>query len=261
MGPRAPGHPGHARARRYLVEQLQAAGARVEELPFHYQGAADPEPVAFVNVSGLFGERTGGWVLLGTHYDTRIVADEETDPARRAQPIPGANDGGSGVAVLLETARVLGEQPPPFGVELVFFDAEDWGHASREDYIAGSRDLVARWSELGRTSWPSAVIVVDMVGDADLSIAPERSSDRELVRRIWRAARRLGADAFTTRLRGSVIDDHTPFVAEGVPAALLIDFEYPAWHTLDDDLSQCSPESLATVGRVVLSALFDAEAR
>jgi Zn-dependent M28 family amino/carboxypeptidase len=144
----------------------------------------------------------------------------------------------------------------------VLFDGEDLGRPGHpREYSQGAQHLVREWSAItGGAPLPAGVVVVDMVGDLDLRIPPERTAEArfpELTRRIWSAAKRLGHGRhFPTGPARAVFDDHRPFLEAGVPAALLIDFEYPWWHTQEDTIDKCSPESLATVGQVVLEALF-----
>jgi Zn-dependent M28 family amino/carboxypeptidase len=181
-------------------------------------------------------------IILAAHYDTRMVADNDPDLARRNDPVPGANDGASGVAVLLELARVIPEDSAP--VWLVFFDAEDNGRIQGWDWILGSQAFV---DELEFR--PEAVVIVDMIGDADQNIYIERNSNPELVKEIWGIAADLGfVQFFIPEPKYSMFDDHTPFLEAGVPAIDIIDFDYHYWHTTDDTVDKISAESLGTVG-------------
>lgn len=199
-------------------------------------------------------------VLLGTHWDTRLWAEEDQDPARRGEPITGANDGTSGVAVLFELSRLARSAPlKSLGVDLVLFDGEEFGRPKSDDYCQGSKRFAAslsRWYEAGP---PLAVFVLDMVGDLSLNLPPERSSlarARSLTQLVYSVAQSLGVSAFTTSHVGPwIVDDHTPFQELGIPSMLLIDYDYPQWHTHQDDLSRCSPESLEQVGRVMWETL------
>jgi Zn-dependent M28 family amino/carboxypeptidase len=184
-------------------------------------------------------------IIVGAHYDSRIYADNDPDPVNHTQPVPGANDGASGVAVLLELARSLPRNTVP--VWLVFFDAEDNGRIENWDWILGSREFVAR-----NPLTPRAVIIVDMIGDADLNIYRERNSNVELTDEVWATAKSLGYDhTFIDEYRHSMIDDHTPFVERGIPAIDIIDFDYPYWHTMDDTPDKVSAESLQIVGETL----------
>ncbi len=260
MGPRAPGTPGHERAQRYIRKHLEALGATVEDIPLKYQARHESAPRDFTNITGLIGGRDGSWILLGAHYDTRPWGDLDDDPMGRARPIVGANDGGSGVAVLLEIARVVAEAGAEPGLEVAFFDGEDFGRAGElEDYLVGSRYMAKHWKRLRPNARPEAVVIVDMVGDAELEIFQERTGAQRfpaLTKKLFDAARRQNEGAFVPRLGQAIIDDHTPFLQIGFPAAVLIDLDYPPWHTQDDTLDKCSPLSLGSAGRVVLEAFY-----
>jgi Zn-dependent M28 family amino/carboxypeptidase len=196
------------------------------------------------NLVGEGGPDHGEWVLLGTHYDTRPRADR--DEENPDLPVPGANDGASGVAVLLEIAHVVNPQSLRQPVRLVFFDAEDSGGIEGWDWIVGSNYYANQLED-----YPSAVIVVDMVGDADLQLYYEQNSDPVLGQEIWEIAAQENFPAFVAHPKYSIIDDHIPFRRLGIPAVDVIDFDYPYWHTADDTLDKLSPESLAQVGHTL----------
>jgi len=270
IGPRAHETPGHAEARALIREHLAACGVEPKEHVCEGGRAvtappadptALPAPETFTNVRARFPGRGEGWVLVGTHYDSRLWADADPDPRHHDTPIAGANDSGSSTAVLLELATVLGrlEEPLAVGVELVFFDGEEFGRPGSDDYMQGSkglaRDLDALYAEP-----PAAAIVIDMVGDRDLRFRPERRAAREapwLVDLIWGTAADLGhGDVFVRDgpLR-TIGDDHTPLMEAGIPGALVIDLDYPHWHTMADTLDKCAPESLAITGEVLVEVL------
>jgi len=196
------------------------------------------------NIIAYRGDETPQ-IVLGAHYDSRLVADNDPDPARQNQPVPGANDGASGVAVLLELARVLPKDSPP--VWLVFFDAEDNGRLQGWDWILGSQAFVDRLE-----FQPQAAVIVDMIGDADLNVYIERNSDPQLAQEIWGVAAELGyGQSFIDTPKYSMLDDHTPFLQAGIPAVDLIDFDYPYWHTTADTVDKVSATSLEAVGRTL----------
>jgi Zn-dependent M28 family amino/carboxypeptidase len=181
-------------------------------------------------------------IIIGAHYDSRILSDADTDPFRQTQPVPGANDGASGVAVLLGLARSLPEDT--VAVWLVFFDSEDNGRIADWDWILGSRAFVAK-----NAVAPRAVVVVDMVGDSDLNLYMEQNSDTALRAEIWNTAAGLGyGSVFIPQPKYSMLDDHTPFLEAGIPAVDIIDFDYPYWHTTQDTPDKVSAESLSAVG-------------
>jgi glutaminyl-peptide cyclotransferase len=182
-------------------------------------------------------------IILGAHYDSRLLADQEVVP-QPGRAVPGANDGASGVAILLELARSLPEDTVP--VWLVFFDAEDNGGLEGRDWIMGSRAFVANMMFS-----PQAVVIVDMVGDADLNIYIEINSDPVLVQEIWGQAVNLGYMQFIMEKKHSILDDHSAFLEAGIPAVDIIDFDYPFWHTQADTPDKISVESLQAVGETL----------
>jgi hypothetical protein len=257
FGPRAPGSPGHERCRQWLVERLREAGGDVSEQAF--DDTVYTRPHRLTNIRARFGPKSGPWIVLGAHWDTRPHADQDPDPARRSEPVLGANDGASGVAVLLEVARVLGAEAPPVGVEIVLFDGEDLGEGGDvEGFCRGSRYYVRTLAH----PRPQLAIVADMVGDRDLALYYEQNSHtaaRNIVERIWSGAGKVNAPAFIPDLRHNVYDDHAPFIEAGIPAVDIIDFDYPMWHTTGDALTQVAPASLGQVGRTLLWYVYTSE--
>lgn len=245
MGPRYPGSPGHAMVQAWLGGELGELGWDAQADTFLYLGAS------LTNITARRGPGSGPLILLGAHYDTRRLADR--DPVSPDEPVPGANDGASGVAVLLELARVLGDREPTCDLRLAFFDGEDNGDIEGWEWAAGAREYAA---SLERE--PLAVVVVDMVGDRDLDLPMERTSSPDLAAEIWSAAQAEGLLAFRSEAGPAVLDDHTPFLARGWRAVDIIDLSYPAWHTVDDTLDKVSAESLAQVGEALLAWLADA---
>ncbi|MBN2555969.1 MAG: M28 family peptidase [Anaerolineales bacterium] len=242
FGPRIPGTPAHAETAAWIQATLNDTAWTVETQSFSYNGMTITNIIAS-NHCAL--ESTP--IILGAHYDTRPLADQ--DPARPDLPVPGANDGASGVAVLLEIARVMPFCPP---IQLVFFDAEDSGGINGWDWIVGSTYFADHLE-----ASVAAVVIVDMVGDRDLSLPLERNSSPELQASIWSGAARWGYSAFETTRGYAMIDDHTPFLQRGIPAVDIIDFDYPAWHTVSDTIDQISEDSLEQVGQVLVNWLHE----
>jgi glutaminyl-peptide cyclotransferase len=246
FGPRPSGSAAGRKTGDYIVEQLRKQGWQVEEQEFVYQG------VSGRNIIGRAG--AGPVALIGAHYDTRRLADNDPDPSLRTEPVPGANDGASGVAVLLELARTLDKERFKNEVWLTFFDAEDNGRLDGWEFIAGSQEMASRL-----TVKPEMVVIADMIGDRDQQLYKEQNSTPELVAKIWDIAARLGYDeAFLPTAKWAMLDDHTPFLQRGIPAVDLIDFDYPYWHTTQDTADKIAPESLERVGRV-LQVLLEGE--
>jgi Zn-dependent M28 family amino/carboxypeptidase len=196
---------------------------------------------------GKLGKGKGPVAIIGAHYDTRLLADNDPNTNLRTRPVPGANDGASGVAVLLELSRALDKAKLKNEVWLAFFDAEDNGRLNGWEFIAGST-YMARALQVK----PEFVLIADMIGDTDLQIYKEKNSTPWLVQRVWQIAEQLGyQDTFLPQSKFAMIDDHTPFLQAGIPAIDLIDFDYPYWHTTQDTIDKTAPESLHRVGRVV----------
>ena len=240
FGPRTPGSPAHDATVEYIQSELVKAGWEVEI----QQGEMLGHPVRNIIARRGAGDE---WFILGAHYDSRFVADKDPDQALSQLPVPGANDGASGVAVLLELARSL---PEDSGKEiwLVFFDTEDQGRIEGWDWILGSRVFV---QSLEGT--PDAVVIVDMIGDANLNIHREKSSDPGLTDQIWSVASELGyAEFFINSGKYGILDDHTPFLEAGIKAIDIIDFDYEHYHTSQDTPDKVSESSLRIVGEVLL---------
>ena len=242
MGPRTPGSAAHVNVRAWMREELEAAGWQVEEQVAEKMGHP---------IYNLIAYRTDAppEIILGAHYDCRIYADHDPDLSKRKQAVPGANDGASGVAVLLELARSIPKESA--SIWLVFFDAEDNGNIPGWDWILGSRAFVE-----GYEIAPQAVVIVDMIGDADLNIYKEKNSNPELTAEIWAQAAELGyEDVFIPEEKWGMLDDHTPFLEAGIPAMDIIDFDYPYWHTTADTTDKISAQSLQAVGDTILGWL------
>ena len=190
-------------------------------------------------------------IILGTHYDTRTFSDRDPDEDKIATPVPGANDGASGTAVLLELAHNLLNNDQ--SIWIVFFDAEDQGNINGWDWSVGSQYFADRLSHQ-----PEKAIIIDMIGDTDLNIYYEGNSSDELAKNIWDIAEKLGyGDSFIKETRYSVIDDHLPLLNNGIPTTLIIDLDYEKWHTTQDNLDHVSADSLKKVGSVLLTFLND----
>jgi glutaminyl-peptide cyclotransferase len=256
-GPRVPNMPGHSAVREYLLREMAPLVDTVDAQDFVLDIRGTPLNMS--NVVGVLGLDRPTKVLLAAHWDTRPTADQDPNPQNRQTPIPGANDGASGVAILLEVARVLHDAAPNVGVITVFLDGEDYGPGIDAMFL-GSR-YYARNMVPTPASWG---ILLDMVGDRDLQIPREGYSQQRAAAvndRVWRAARQLGRAEFVDTTGQSILDDHLPVNEAGVPMIDLIDFNFGPnhawWHTLADTPDKCSPNSLEAVGQVVLRTLYN----
>ena len=248
MGPRVAGTPGGARAREYIVGELKKiAGVQVQVQGFD---ADTPHGrVSMANVIAVLPGRRPDVIMVAGHYDTKLFKQFQ---------FVGANDGGSSTGFLLELARRLAARPRDYTYWLVWFDGEEARQAwTDRDSLYGSRRLA---TDLARDKrLPRAMILVDMIGDRDLAIRREAHSAMWLTQIIWDAAARLGHGRHFLRDTIPVEDDHVPFLRVGVPSTLLIDFDFPPWHTAADTLDTLSADSLTVVGQVVLEALPSVE--
>jgi len=265
LGPRCPGSAGHAAIVRFLKEYLEPRSHQLTIQSTSQDHPYEEGPLAIINVLARFNPTARKHVLLLAHYDTREIADLDPDPENRSRPIPGANDGASGVAVLLTLADIFARDPPPIGVDLLFVDAEDMGRSGDLDNFAlGTKAFLPRMNELLGGTRPQYAVLVDMVGDADLDLPMEYNSwrdARKLVLRIWQLAEDLGYSQFQFKMGPAVYDDHVPFLEAGIPAVDIIDFDYSDagvnyWHTLEDTPDKCSSESLEAVGTVLTTLIY-----
>ncbi len=254
FGPRIPGTPGHGKMRAWLVAELTRLGATVEQQSFVDSSLGRALPV--VNVIARWPAAGGSsrHVLLCAHWDSRPWSDQEADSTHWNDPCPGANDAGSGVAVLLEVAECLARKRAPVAVDLGFWDAEDLGRPTKPDeFSIGARGYAHRLPPAGDPRRPVAAFLFDMVGDRDLDIWVENQSEESaanLVSMVLEAAHETGGAHFHSTVGYTITDDHVPLLEAGLPAVDIIDFNYPAWHTRADLPDQVSPASLAEVSRV-----------
>jgi len=252
FGPRNPGSNGHENAKKYLISELKQYSQEVVAQEFEYTDKQ--KLLKLTNIIARFGKKGGEKILLAAHWDTRPFAERDPNPEKRKTPILGANDGASGVAVLLEVAKVLKSKPPENEIFIVLFDGEDYGRSTDEMFL-GSRhfaDNMEQWK-------PDYGILLDMIGDKELDLPIEQLSFRaapELVRRVWQTAKDLGLDAFHPQLGPAIMDDHISLIEAGVPCIDIIDFDYPYWHTTEDTPDKCSAESLETVGKLILALIY-----
>jgi glutaminyl-peptide cyclotransferase len=251
IGPRVAGTPENARTRAFIISTLAASGITAVEQPFEARTPLGTVKMANV-IATLPGDRPER-IILASHFDTKLFKEFR---------FVGASDGASSTAALLELARVLKERPRPFTLEFLFLDGEEavveW---TATDSTYGSRHYVQQARAAGTLAGIKALILLDMIGDADLNIRREENSTRWLTDIIWNAARRLGHQRHFLNESTPIEDDHLPFLEAGVAAVDIMDLDYAAWHTVDDTLDKVSAESVKIVGDVVLAALPEIEQR
>ncbi len=243
FGPRVTGSAANAQAGDYIAAQMKKYGWETEFQSFTYMQTPVRSIIARAN------RGAGPIIILGAHYDSRRRADQ--DKTRPNDPVPGANDGASGVAVLLELARVLDLKKTPYEVWMAFFDAEDNAGLDGWSGLVGSTYMAQHL-----TVTPQAMILLDMVGDADQQFYFDRNSNAALSSQIWSVAAKLGYGGyFIPQARWAMLDDHIPFAQRGIAAVDIIDFSYGPnnsyWHTTADTIDKVSAASLERVGRTV----------
>lgn len=256
LGPRPSGSPGMLKQRAMIVRHFEELGAAVVRQPFRIRDRRTGEAVAMENLIVTFHPQRNERVMLCAHYDTRPFPDR--DPVDPEGKFIGANDGASGVAVLMELGQFMPSLSGDLGVDFVFFDAEEYVVGRRDPYCLGSIHFARRYVSNPPRHVYRWGVLLDMVGDENLLLPQERHSiswpdTRGLVDDIWQAAAEIGAREFIPRPGPTVEDDHVPLrTIARIPTCDIIDFDYPHWHTTRDTPEHCSAASLETVGRVML---------
>ncbi len=255
MGPRYPGAPGHEQMKRWL-DSLARERADTVIVQDWEQVTSKGKRMQLRNVLARFNPRAEKRILYLTHWDTRPVSDQATEARDKVKPVPGANDGASGVALLMGVADALKRTKPTVGVDLLFVDGEDFGDFSDStETLMGSRYYA---HHLPPGPPPLFAVLWDMVADKDLQFYHEGNSllgAPEVVNLVWDAARAAGVTAFVPTPKHSVSDDHIPLQQVGIRAIDVIDFDYKAWHTPDDTIDKVSATSLGLVGKVALAVI------
>lgn len=261
FGPRDPGSAGHKNTLNYYLETFKGLADTVFTQSFEDVMPRTGATVKMSNVIAQFNPRSSKQIMISAHWDTRPWADYGSI-MRRNIPILGANDGASGVAVIIELAYIFKENPPPFGVSLVLFDAEDygtsgdsWTYAKGSQYFANNLPI----------SFPEYAINIDMIADKQPQFFIERISYQQnaaLVLELWELSEKLGLKAFKKEAKHSIFDDHVPlFEIAGIPAIDIIDFDFPNemvnyHHTHNDIVQNCSPDGLYQVGTLLVNHIY-----
>lgn len=265
FGPRNPGSEGYANCKDFLIEKLTEYADTVYTQSFSYTELREGKTYDLDNIIAQFKSEDSKHLLLGAHWDTRPWADMDPNPYNHQTPILGANDGASGVAILLELARMFAMNQPPVNITIALFDGEDMGIESASNSFAQGSQYFADNLPIQK---PDYGIVLDMIGDKVLEIPIERNSYRiapELVNELWEIAKKMKLVAFQNKLGYEMYDDHIPLweIAE-IPTIDIIDFNYPNqminyWHTLQDIPQNCSPNSLEQVGSLIATYVYSQE--
>lgn len=264
FGPRVPNTPAHERTAEWLAAELQRHGAEVTLQKADLK-AFDGTILHSTNIMGSYNADKDDRLLLLAHYDTRPWADADPNPANHSKPIEGANDGASGVGVLLELARIFAAYDPGKGIDILFVDSEDYGTDGQEEsWALGARYFAQNPIKDGYRA--SGAILLDMVGDKEAVFPAEyfsRKSAPALDDAIRTAAAKAGhGDRFPYVMGSAVTDDHVELINAGIPAIDIIDYRIgrgfaPTWHTLDDNLSNIDKETLRSVGETLVKYIYD----
>ncbi len=262
FGPRNPGSEGHKNALNYYLKTLKSLADTVFTQSFEDEMPRTGIKVSMNNVIAQFNSASSKQIMISAHWDTRPWADTGSI-MRKNTPILGANDGASGVAVILELAHILKDNPPPIGISLVLFDAEDYGVPGDSwTYCKGSQYFARNLP----IQYPEYAINIDMIADRQPQFFIERISYQQnasLVLELWELSEKLGLSAFKKQAKDTIFDDHVPlYEIAGIPAIDIIDFDYPNetvnfHHTHNDIVQNCSPEGLYQVGTLLVNHIYN----
>lgn len=268
FGPRVPNTEAHGKCGDYLVATLNGYGAKVTEQKVDLT-AFDGTILHARNIIAEFYPEKANRICLLAHWDCRPWADNDPSEANHTKPVMGANDGASGVGVLLEIARLLATNEPQCGIDILLSDAEDWGESdadNAESWAMGTRYWVKNVHREGYR-YPNFGILLDMVGDAEAKFLKEYYSVQSapsVVNQVWTTAASLGyGNKFVNEFGGAMTDDHVALIEAGIPCIDIIDQRRdsptgfcPQWHTVDDVMKHISKETLTAVGQTVTSVIF-----
>lgn len=272
FGPRVPGTPAQQEAAEWLEKEMTRHGATVYVQ--HTEATIyDGSRLPVINIIGSYNTEAKTRVLLMAHWDSRHVADNDPDPKKHNTPVDGANDGASGVGVLLEIARQAGLKTPKVGIDIFLTDAEDQG--APDDFKGTHKES---WWALGTQAWcrkphvdgyrANYGILLDMVGAKDATFYRDYYSDlyaRDIVNRVWGTAANLGLGRYFINEPGAGVTDDHVFVNRmtGIPTIDIIDTRadddntfYPYWHTTDDTLDKIDRETLKAVGTLIMNLIY-----
>jgi hypothetical protein len=257
FGPRVSDTESHLKAGEFIYNSLKENTDKCRIQRFSVYDSLFNIDRNMFNIVASFYPQSKRRIMLCAHWDSRPISDKDSVADNYWLPILGANDGASGVAILLETARILKKHKPPVGADIVLFDGEDYGSDEwKSGWLLGSKHFAG---QLGGYR-PRLGLLIDMVGDKDLQIHREAISEeyaRDLNDYVWQIAAELESPVFINSVKDTVSDDHIPLLSVGIKTIDIIDFDYPYWHTQQDTPDKCSAESLGEVGRVLVAAIFD----
>ncbi len=255
LGPRMSGTPAMKKQQALIRKHFEDLGFQVRAQNFDAKQASQKQKVPMTNLIVSFFPERDRRIILSSHYDTRPIADQEPDARKWREPFLSANDGGSGVAFLMEMAHHMKDLPTKVGVDFVIFDGEEYiFERDRDKYFFGSEHFAQTWSkEKDRPKYLGAV-VLDMIAGKGARFPVEGNSWQRaegLCRELWGIAKEQRSVAFPEEVGDTVTDDHIALLAVGIPAVDVIDFSYKHWHRLGDTPAACAPEGLEQVARVL----------
>jgi len=254
LGPRMSGTEAMTKQQALITKHFEGLGAKVKAQTFDGKQVSRPKAVEMTNLVVSFQPDKKRRVILCTHYDTRPLADQEKDERNWTKPFLSANDGGSGVALLMELGHAMKDLKTTVGVDFVFFDGEEYVFKKSDDYFIGSKHFAQTWKKgKDRPDYAAAVLFDMIAGKGGKFLIEGYSWTRaeKLCREVWGTAQEQKCGAFVTDFQEYVRDDHIALQDAGIPAIDVIDFSYPHWHKLSDTPENCSPESMAQVAKVV----------
>ena len=255
IGPRISGSEGMTKQQKLIEKHFTDLGAKVRYQKFSKKQRTAPKAIEMANLIVSYHPDRAKRVILCSHYDTRPIADQEHNVRRWTEPFVSANDGGSGVALLMELGHHMKDLETTLGVDFVFFDGEEYIlDPKKDEYFFGSKHFAAEYRKVRRTTEYTGAILLDMIAGKGATFPVEQNSAikaGKLVKEVWGIAAELKCDAFQEKMsRFAVEDDHIPLNAAGIPALDIIDFDYPHWHRLTDLPKNCSAATMAQVGKV-----------
>lgn len=255
LGPRQSGSDGMVKQQGLIRKHFVELGFEVRAQSFTAKQTSQAKAIEMTNLIVSIQPERRRRVILCSHYDTRPIADQERDSRRWREPFVSANDGGSGVALLMELGRHLKDMKADIGVDIVFFDGEEYiFERSRDRYFFGSQHFAEAWLRQKDRPVYLGAVLLDMVGGKNARFPFEGHSigqAQELCLTLWGIAAALKCDAFVREVGQDVLDDHLALLKAGIPAIDIIDFNYPHWHRLSDTPDNCAAEPLEQVARVL----------
>jgi hypothetical protein len=255
LGPRMSGTPAMKKQQELIRKHFTKLGAEVQDQKFTAKQLSQANEVDMLNLIISWHPKAKNRIILCSHYDTRPIADQEKNPKDWKKPFVSANDGGSGVALLMELGHHIKNLKLNVGVDFVLFDGEEYiFNANKDEYFFGSKHFAANWKKNGKQPKYQAAVLLDMIAGKNPHFPAEGysySRAKNLVTDIWNVAAKQGCKAFKGNVGDYVRDDHIALLDAGIPAIDIIDFSYPHWHRLSDRPENCAPDGMDQVARTL----------